>query len=241
MSAGLPSPDESPPEALARARDRLATVGFMAELIGHKARNRLASFRSVLELLQEGWEKNLTPEHRQSVFRQFEAFVSDFNFGLDLVRCDVGRPETFSVADAVTETVDYFRPSSPGVTFATELSPGLKPVSADRRLLRVVLLNLLRNAVEAAAGTPGVTITVRARPTVAGVRLEVADDGPGVSPALHGRLFREPVTNREDGTGLGLLLCRDAMTVLGGSVMLVTPLGAPGACFRLELPGGPTA
>jgi two-component system, NtrC family, sensor histidine kinase AtoS len=236
MSADAPESGAAADEALARARDRLATVGFMAELIGHKARNRLASFRSVLELLQEGWEKNLSAEHRQSVFRQFEAFVGDFNFGLDLVRCDFGRNETFSVPEVADEAAAYFRARHPDVAISTEYGAGLKPVSADRRLLRLLLLNLLRNAVEVAPAGAAAKITVRGAPTATGVRIEVEDNGPGVAAALRGRLFHEPVTTREDGTGLGLLLCRDAATVLGGSIALVTPPGVPGACFRLELP-----
>jgi signal transduction histidine kinase len=236
MSAARPTPDQPAGDAVARARDRLAAVASMAELIGHKARNRLASFHAVLELLQAGWEKNLSAESRASVLRQFEAFVRDFNFGLDMLRSDFGRPEPTSIPDLAAEALAYFRIRAPKVRVLEEIEPGLKPVSTDRRLLLLVLLNLLRNAAEAAAEVPDARLRLRAAPLSGGVRLEIEDNGPGVPADLYGRLFVESVTGREDGIGLGLVLCRDAMTVLGGSVALVSAKGAPGACFRVELP-----
>jgi signal transduction histidine kinase len=237
MSAERPTPDPASVEA-ARARDRLTAVAAMAELIGHKVRNRLASFRAVLELLQAGWEQNLSAESRASALRQFEAFVRDFNFGLDMIRSDFGRPEPTSVSDLVAEALAYFRTRAPKVRLQVEIEPGLKPVSTDRRLLLLVLLNLLRNAAEAAAEVPDACLRLRAAQSSDGVRLEIEDNGPGVPADLHGRLLVESVTSREDGIGLGLILCRDAMTVLGGTVALVTPKGAPGACFRVDLPAG---
>ena len=161
MSAERPTPDPASVEA-ARARDRLTAVAAMAELIGHKVRNRLASFRAVLELLQAGWEQNLSAESRASALRQFEAFVRDFNFGLDMIRSDFGRPEPTSVSDLVAEALAYFRTRAPKVRLQVEIEPGLKPVSTDRRLLLLVLLNLLRNAAEAAAEVPDARLRLRA-------------------------------------------------------------------------------
>jgi signal transduction histidine kinase len=232
--------DDSPPVAsaatLASAQAHLAAVGFMASLIGHQARNRLASLRAVLELLREGGERHLTQEHREAVLRQLDEFIGDFNFGLEMARCDFGREEDFSADEVAMEALESFRPLAGEIRLKADYRAGFGIARTDRRLLRLVLLNLLRNAGEAVRGRSEGEITLRTACSDQCLTWEVADNGPGVPPALYERIFREPVTTKEESAGLGLTLCRDAMTVMGGSIAYLTPRGAAGACFGLVIP-----
>ena len=109
-------------------------------------------------------------------------------------------------------------------------------VLADRVRLEQILLNLLQNAAEALAGTanPRVAITVAVSDTVA---LTVADNGPGIDPAVAAEIFTPFVTARDDGLGLGLGIARDIAREFGGELdSVVSPLG--GAAFRLTLKRG---
>jgi len=221
-----------------RARDRLATVGFIASLVAHPVRNRLAGVRAVLELLDAGLENGLSPEHRATVLREFNAFIDNFNLGIEMIRCDFGRVEDVSAREVLDEAVKLFRPAAEGTGIAIEMdcASGDDRVCVDRALLRQSILNLLRNAAEALGATAGRRITLKTGTEQGRWWVEVADNGPGVPARLHDRLFREAVTGWPGGTGLGLSLCRDAMTLMDGSIEYLTPKGMPGARFRLNVP-----
>lgn len=220
------------PEDPALAGDRLAAVAFVASLLGHKARNRLALVRAGLELLEAGCEGALTPEYRKELLNQLDRFLGDFNLGMEMVRCDFGDREQGSLGEMVAEAVAAFRPHADleGIALRVEGPSDGDEVRADRRLLRLVLLNLLRNAQEAEAKT----ISVQATLTGATATIVVADDGPGVEEDVKPKLFQTAFSTRPGGTGLGLLLCRDGLATMGGSIRLV-PAPA-GARFELTFP-----
>lgn len=137
------------------------------------------------------------------------------------------------------------------VTLVAELGDDLAPACGDHVQLVQVLVNLLLNAVQASA-TPGAggerpsgarpvgarQVVVRAGPRAGGVELTVADDGPGLAPAVRARLFEPFVTTRPDGMGIGLWLARTLVEAHGGR-LTADPARDGGACFRLWLPVAP--
>ncbi|MFB2564665.1 ATP-binding protein [Rhizobium sp. IMFF44] len=112
---------------------------------------------------------------------------------------------------------------------------GQPHVLAERVRLEQVIVNLLQNAIDAVAGIedPHVALLVDA----AGkdmVKLTVADNGPGIDPALAKEIFRPFVTGKPDGLGLGLGIAQDIMDDLGGSLTIgPSPLG--GAAFVMTV------
>lgn len=228
------SPDPSLDPAL--AKQRLAAVAAVAAHITHSGRNRLAVVRAALELLQARMEDELSDEQRASFLHQLDLFLGDFNLGVDLIRCHEGGRERVSAREAAAEAVEAMRgpAEAAGVGLRLALDAEQDEITADRSLLRTVLLNLIRNAMEALPGTPDPRICVRTAAEGKRLRILVEDNGPGISPAVHDRLFREWVTERRGAAGIGLVLCRDAMAVMGGSIAYLTPRGQRGAVFRLE-------
>jgi two-component system C4-dicarboxylate transport sensor histidine kinase DctB len=106
-------------------------------------------------------------------------------------------------------------------------------VVADKMRLEQILINLIQNALDAVRDTPNprIAIQVEADESVA---VTVADNGPGVSPAMAGNLFTPFATSKPDGLGLGLGIARDIAREFGGSLAkTASPLG--GAAFRLTL------
>ena len=234
-----PGKNGAEPDAatMARARDRLAAVGFVASLISHRARNRLASLRGGLELVQAGLERNLSQEYRDMLLKEFDELVSDLNLGLEMVRCDFDVVTPVSAREVIGEAARFFRPGAirHGIGFEVVCAHGPDRIRADRQLLRLTLLNLLRNASQALGGTADPVITLRTSDDGGCLRVEVGDNGPGVPPEIHDRIFLRAVTG-SGGTGRGLLLCRDAMTLMRGSVRYATPKGRPGARFHVSVP-----
>jgi len=108
------------------------------------------------------------------------------------------------------------------------------PVAVPAQVLREVLVNLLINAREAMPG--GGRVMISATKEGDRVRLRVADNGPGIDPALAGNIFTQGVsgTGKPD-RGLGLAGCRALVAQFGGTLALEDS-GPPGAVFMLDLP-----
>ncbi|MEO8065190.1 MAG: PAS domain S-box protein [Pseudomonadota bacterium] len=118
------------------------------------------------------------------------------------------------------------------------LTPDLPRIDVNSVQIQQVLLNLVRNALEAlAAVLPGFReITVATEHTAAGeIEIRVADNGPGVSPTIADRLFHPFATTKKTGTGLGLAISRTIMQAHGGTIG-TRPVSPQGACFYLRLP-----
>ena len=111
------------------------------------------------------------------------------------------------------------------------------PVRADRFRLEQVIVNLIKNAAEALEGRPDARLTLRVERSGSGeaarVRLIVADNGPGVPTPVRAQLFTPFVTTRDNGLGLGLVICRDLIAGFGGELDLADSVD--GATFVATL------
>jgi two-component system, NtrC family, nitrogen regulation sensor histidine kinase NtrY len=140
----------------------------------------------------------------------------------------------FMAAPFVAELAQLFAADWPGVALASTIVPAELAIDADPDLLAQALINLLRNAGEAAragGADPAVALSVGRRAD-GGVEFGVADNGPGVPAELRGDIFLPFFTTRPHGTGVGLNLVRRIAAAHGGSVEVETaPSG--GALFRL--------
>ena len=111
-------------------------------------------------------------------------------------------------------------------------------ISAARARLGIALANLISNALRYAPA--GSTIRTRAVPTPVGVRFEVDDEGPGVSPEERERIFEPFVRGDHErglGAGLGLTIAREVATAHDGRVGVGEAPGG-GARFWVEVPSG---
>ncbi|MGX5712019.1 PAS domain-containing sensor histidine kinase [Sphingopyxis terrae subsp. ummariensis] len=108
-----------------------------------------------------------------------------------------------------------------GVEPVFDLDPYASPVLVDKVQIQQVLINLIRNAVEAMTDCPKRRLTVSSRPDQPGfVRVTVADTGLGVAPAIAEQLFTAFVSTKTDGMGLGLSICRTIVEANGGRIWM---------------------
>ncbi|HEX7242387.1 MAG TPA: HAMP domain-containing sensor histidine kinase [Longimicrobiaceae bacterium] len=125
-----------------------------------------------------------------------------------------------------------------GVDIQVEVAPGTPPVLGNAVLLEWALENLVKNALDALAGTGG-TILVRAEEhTYRRVALRVSDDGPGVAPSVRKRIFDPGVTTKKGGWGVGLSLTRRIAQDVHGGRLFLAP-SERGATFVMLLPVAP--
>ena len=123
------------------------------------------------------------------------------------------------------------------VQLQLELAEGLPPVLGDAIQLQQVMLNLVRNAIDAVCADPVSERTIRLRTALCGEDVEVCvlDTGPGIDPAIRARLFEAFATTKPEGTGLGLAISRSIVESHRGRLMwrANTPRGS---CFYFNLP-----
>ncbi|HZH76479.1 MAG TPA: AAA family ATPase [Archangium sp.] len=118
-----------------------------------------------------------------------------------------------------------------------ELEP-LPRMNVDRHRLLQIVLNLLSNARQALEAVPPGErcLWLRLRREGQGIRLEVRDNGQGITPEVHRRLFNQGFTTREDGHGIGLHSSALAARLMGGQLRLESAGPGQGATATLELP-----
>lgn len=123
-----------------------------------------------------------------------------------------------------------------GVRHRIELDPAAQYVHADRVQIQQVLINLIRNAIEALEGREIREVLVSTQIVPDGmVEISVADTGPGIDPADLDNLFSEFMTTKSGGMGIGLPISRTIVEAHGGKIWVGNrPEG--GAMFRFTLP-----
>jgi two-component system OmpR family sensor kinase len=231
---------ESARSAAASARRQLAEE--LVTVLAHDLRNLLAPISSRFELLglrarNEGRERDLRDaEGGLRTARRMDAFLGDM---LDVTRLDHGllrmESEPFDLAALVGEVCATF--TSPELPVeAVQTGPVI--VLGDRRRVRQCLENLTSNAVQHSPARAKVTVTVYrcSREGREWGRVEVRDQGVGVSPEVLPHIFQRFVTSGESrGLGLGLYLAKQIAVSHGGDLTVESATDR-GTVFRLELP-----
>jgi PAS domain S-box-containing protein len=153
------------------------------------------------------------------------------------IRKDEGSRISFDFADLLGQTLRLVHAEAieAQVAIETDLAPDLPPVVANRIQIAQVLVNLLRNAIEAMADQPEAPrqVTVTARAADGMLTVGVEDTGPGIAPGLN--LFTQFETTKPDGLGLGLSICRSMVEANGGTLWHTESL-QPGAKFYFTIP-----
>jgi len=219
-----------------RDAERRATVGDVARQVTHDVKNGLTPIRHVLRHLTE--VEQADPARLATVFAERRPTLDASVTYLDALarqyarltpRLDVRPSDVNAIARAV---VDGRNGAATSARLALALSDAVAPVAADPLVLRRILENLVSNAVDAVHPTGG-TVTISTEPLAdGGVRLVVADTGPGMTPDELARAGQDFYTTKPDGTGLGLSIVRRLATDLHGSMTMES---APGAGTRVTL------
>ena len=130
-----------------------------------------------------------------------------------------------------------------GVTVSTEFQEDLAQITGDPTLLQQVILNLVKNAIEAMGAVPTTIKTLRLVTTQDGnsiVSLSVQDSGPGITPENGTHVFDPFFTTKSSGTGLGLSISRKIIEDHGGELRL-TKTSSNGCTFEITLPSVATS
>jgi two-component system, sporulation sensor kinase E len=140
-----------------------------------------------------------------------------------------------SLNEVVEKTLELLRPelSNRGLSVKTKLEPHLPLAPLDATQMQQVLVNLVKNAMQAM--TKGGTLTLRTSSGSEGVWVGVADTGGGIPQEQINRIFEPFFTTKKKGSGLGLMIVQRIVRAHGGRIELESGVGR-GTTFRIWLP-----
>ena len=220
---------------------RDAAWGEVARRMAHEIKNPLTPIQLSAERLQVKLEGKLeNPSDRQilsratdTIVNQVETMKSLVNAFAQYARLPTARMSRVDVNALINEVLSLYEDDLP---VSLNLAPTLPQISADRGLLRQVLVNLLKNAQEALNGTENANIKVSSRLDNETVILCIDDNGPGFPDSLMNRLFEPYATNKPKGTGLGLPIVKKIIEEHHGNIEVrnLTPNGAE-VCITLPI------
>lgn len=226
---------------------RLTAMGEMASSLAHELNQPLSAIANYLRgsyRLLEGRSDPLTERLRAALDRAGDQAVRAGEI-IRRLRDFVARGETETRAESLSKLIEEAaalalvgaKQDAVRVRFA--LDPATSLVLADRVQLQQVILNLIRNAIEAMAEaqSPRRELTVSTSQLKDNmVEIAVADTGPGISPVIIDQLFQPFVTTKQNGMGVGLSISRTIIEAHGGRIW-AEPNQGGGTIFRIRLKG----
>ena len=220
---------------------RASAMGAMASTLAHELNQPLAAISSYASAAAKMFSHN--PQSRDEVAQCLEGIRTAALKAGDIIRSVRSFTQRGSVsAEAanletlVGEAANLALVGSgrTGIAVHYRLTPGLT-VRADAIQIQQVVMNLLRNAVEAVEDSPVREITISTSASERGALVCVEDSGPGIDPARLPSLFEAFVTTKKDGLGMGLSISRTIVEAHGGAIWASNRKGG-GASFCFVLP-----
>jgi len=216
-------------------QERISTIGQLSTSIVHDLRNPLAAIYAGAEMLMDSHlPEEQTQRLARNIYRASRGIQDMLQQLLDVVRGKSGGSEMCSLREVVEAAWDTVAATAEKrkIELSAEVPDDLA-CAMERARIERVFANLFENAIDAMRS--GGKIAIQSSTEADNIVVRVEDTGPGISPALRGRLFQPFVTaGKKNGLGLGLALSRQTMLDHGGD-MWVDGQG-PGARFYLRLP-----
>jgi signal transduction histidine kinase len=240
-------------EARARAHEaelakvsRLSVAGAMASALAHELNQPLAAISAYAQgsqrlLRRPEPDREAVAEGLRQIFAQSERAGGIIHGLREFLREGIVRRSPTPVEEILRGAIALARVEAgqSGIEIVTAIAPGVPALAVDRIQIEQVVLNLVRNAVEAIleAGSPRGRVRVAAEQAVGAVAITVEDTGPGLPDPAASRLFEPFVTTKPLGMGLGLAISRSIVEAHGGQLAAAARPGG-GTVFRLVLPLG---
>lgn len=160
-------------------------------------------------------------------------FVNAYRTFTSIPKPNLGSVKMLPLVQRITS---LFAPTlrEKGIRLTYDIQPDDLDLSMDQDQIEMVLINLIKNAVEILQGRSNGRIEIKSYldPNTQRATLEVIDNGPGIEPDKLEQIFIPFYTTKEDGTGVGLSLSRQILQLHGGALSVESQLGA-GAKFSL--------
>ena len=212
----------------------------LVRVLTHEIMNSITPIISLSDTLceravQQGMdESSLMLQGMQTIHRRSKGLLNFVENYRKLSRLSSPMLAPVSVGDLLGDIKKLFASSK--VQYVYRIEDESRVLMADRSQMEQVLINLLKNATEACAEQehPEVVVATSYDQGKRIFRLSVTDNGCGILPEVLDRIFIPFFTTKPTGSGIGLSLCKQIMTLHGGSLQVTSEVGK-GSCFTLKL------
>lgn len=221
---------------------RMAAWREVARRIAHEVKNPLTPIQLSAGRLRRRFGDRLTREEDGAIFeectdviiRQVEEMKKLVDEFSRFARLPEIKPRPGDFVQFLEESLTLFRQAHKKVDFSLNIIKSPPVFSFDQEQMRRVLTNILDNAVSAMDQEGRVELSLDVD-EMSGMRLTIADTGPGMSPEIQERIFDPHFTTKDGGQGLGLAIVRTIVSDHGGFIKTKSRPGN-GAMFIIELP-----
>ena len=212
----------------------------LIRVLTHEIMNTLTPVSSLAEttasMLDESHSTEDIREAVTTIGRRSDGLIRFVSRYRELLQVPKPNPERISVAQVLKSVVTLLSDTLQGIEVTIEVLSDTLEVLADRQLIDQVLLNLVKNAVEALQDSEAPKIDLKGRLDFGRVVLSVSDNGPGIPDDELDQIFIPFFTTKRDGSGIGLSVSRQIMTAHGGD--LTVKSSSDGSTFSLVFGAG---
>jgi signal transduction histidine kinase len=216
--------------------ERFAAVGEAAAYVSHEIKNPLMVIGGMAHQVERRLTEDPTCQEKlriiQNEVKRLESFLGELR---DFLRPALPSKQEININDVIMDVVALMGDSiqEKGVVLEEQLNPNLPPVEVDPNQIKQVLVNLVKNAVEATEGQGKITLSSGARDGQ--VWFAIQDTGKGMSEDVLEKIFNPFYTTKDKGTGLGLAVINKIITDHRGATTVDSTAGA-GSTFTVKLP-----
>jgi signal transduction histidine kinase len=221
-------------------KNRLLAMGQLAARVAHEIRNPLNGIGVIAQRLQREYNQQAANDEYRQLTQAIRQETGRINTIVENFLIYARSPELKTESLNLSELVDEMKPilASLGAADLTYQIDENCIILADRDQMSQVVLNLVKNALEAVTDQPKIHISLQNFPDK--IQLGVADNGPGVDPEIRDKIFDLYFTTKENGSGIGLSVVEKIVTAHGGQIRVESPYelageNRSGAHFFVEL------
>ena len=207
----------------------------LIRVLTHEIMNTLTPVTSLaqttVEMLDDPDSAADIREAIETIGRRSEGLIRFVSRYRELLHVPDPKAEDVSVLELLQNVATLLQPSLEGIEISISVVPESLEIFADRQLIDQVLINLVKNAGDALAGTAEPRIALAGKLNMGRVIISVADNGPGIHEDDIDQVFIPFFTTKREGSGIGLSLSRQIMTAHNGDIALDSD--PSGTTFRL--------
>ena len=221
---------------------RMAAWREVARRIAHEVKNPLTPIQLSAQRLKKKYERKLAEEDvgvfrecTEMIIKQVEELKQLVNEFSNFARMPAANPVPADIRKIIEEALSLYKEAHRNVELVFNDSQEVPIFNLDREQMKRVMINLIDNAIEATDGGGKIVIDLAYDDVLHMIRIEVADNGRGISPEHKMRLFEPYFSTKKQGTGLGLAIVNTVITDHNGFIR-VQDNEPKGTRFIIELP-----
>ena len=218
---------------------RMAVWREVARRIAHEVKNPLTPITLSAQRLNRKYSKEINEkvfdECIRMIIEQVDVIRNLVNEFSNFARFPTANPKPCSIVPIVEETLELYREGNDRINFKIDITDNIPIMNLDRQQIKQALINLVENAIATIKNKGEIKFSLNHDPILKMVRLEVSDDGAGISDEDKTRLFEPYFSTKKSGMGLGLSIVNAIISDHNGMIR-VQDNHPKGAKFVIEIP-----